>query len=46
MKAIVDLKKEFGYNYTEQEEDLLNCAERISSRGKNYIGFEFIEFLY
>lgn len=37
MKAIVDSKKEFGYNYTEQEEDLLNCAERISSRGKNYI---------
>ncbi|WP_270566897.1 hypothetical protein [Clostridium beijerinckii] len=37
MKAIVNSKKEFGYNYTEQEEELLNCAERISSRGKNFI---------
>lgn len=37
MKAIVDSKEDFRYNYTEEEENLLNRAERISSRGKNYI---------
>lgn len=37
MKALVKAKENMGYKYSEDEEEILNRAERISSIGKNYI---------
>lgn len=37
MKAFVNLVDNLGYKYSEDEEKVLNRAERISSKGKNFI---------
>lgn len=37
MKAFVDLVNSVGYKYSEDESKVLNRAERISSKGKNFI---------
>ena len=37
MKAFVNIVNEIGYKYNEDEEKVLNRAERISSKGKNFI---------
>lgn len=37
MKAFVKLVDDIGYKYSEDEEKVLNKAERISSKGKNFI---------
>ncbi|SCP99160.1 hypothetical protein [Anaerobium acetethylicum] len=37
MKALVDAKRQFGYRQREEDERVLNRAERISTRGKELI---------
>ena len=37
MEAFVNLVDNLGYKYSEDEEKVLNRAERISSKGKNFI---------
>lgn len=37
MQKLVEVKNNFGYKYTDEEETILNKAERVSSSGKNFI---------